>query len=268
MVVYIKIVTIYQGRICSSHVIHRPRTNVQFPNLKVAAIFLSAFVAAALGVPADHIVHEKRDGAAFVKRRTVDSDNIVPVRIALKQTNLHKGMDLLMDVSDPNSVNYGNHYTQDQVQAMFVRPSKSLLTRSKADFKTTVAQLKTVLHTKYNVFQTRSGDEHFGTNKYHLPADISDHVDFIYPGVASVPMARREERPSTKNPSMVAASRPIPEYVNNTGAEDCGSLITPKCIKEMYGIPDGTSKREGNELGIFELDQEMHKQSDLNPKQS
>lgn len=66
--------------------------------MKVAAIFLSAFVAAALGVPMDSVLHEKRAADGMVKRGTLSAEETVPVRIALKQPNLEKGMDLLMDV--------------------------------------------------------------------------------------------------------------------------------------------------------------------------
>lgn len=70
--------------------------------MKVAAVFLSAFVAAALGMPlVQDVVHEKRDvitSAKLVKLAPADGDKIVPVRIALKQRNLERGMELLMDV--------------------------------------------------------------------------------------------------------------------------------------------------------------------------
>lgn len=66
--------------------------------MKVAAVFLSAFVAAALGIPMTDVVHDKRDVSGFVKREPMASETLVPVRIALKQRNLDKGMDYLMAV--------------------------------------------------------------------------------------------------------------------------------------------------------------------------
>lgn len=66
--------------------------------MKVAAIFLSAFVAAALGIPITDVVHDKRDVSGFVKREALASSTLIPVRIALKQRNLDQGMDHLMAV--------------------------------------------------------------------------------------------------------------------------------------------------------------------------
>lgn len=66
--------------------------------MKVATVFLNAFVAAALGVPMEHVLHEKRGVSSITKREALPAEQTVPVRIALKQTNLEKGMDLLIDV--------------------------------------------------------------------------------------------------------------------------------------------------------------------------
>lgn len=68
--------------------------------MKVAAIFLSAFVAATLGVPLDHVIHEARDATSTVLKRLAApaADTVVPVRIALKQRNLENGMQYLLDV--------------------------------------------------------------------------------------------------------------------------------------------------------------------------
>lgn len=68
--------------------------------MKLVSIFLGAFVAAALGIPMGDVIHEKRDHlpSHIAKRSAVAADTLVPIRIALKQRNLDKGMDYLMDV--------------------------------------------------------------------------------------------------------------------------------------------------------------------------
>jgi tripeptidyl-peptidase-1 len=49
-----------------------------------------------------HVVHEKRDApehqARWQKLGTLPPDTIVPVRLAMKQPNSYKGMNLLMEV--------------------------------------------------------------------------------------------------------------------------------------------------------------------------
>lgn len=69
--------------------------------MRAAAIFISCFVAASLGIPTGQdVIHEKRDFEAVTSRVTkrAAADTLVPVRIALKQRNLDKGMEYLMDV--------------------------------------------------------------------------------------------------------------------------------------------------------------------------
>lgn len=52
-------------------------------------------------------------------------------------------------------------------------------------FNATVSELETVLETEYNLYQhVQSGAKYFGTHKYHLPSEVSKHVDFIIPAVA------------------------------------------------------------------------------------
>ncbi len=72
---------------------------------------LSGLVASALGAPATsysgggggaHVLHQKRSDEvhydAWVKREPADPASKVPVRIALKQRNLERAMDLVLEV--------------------------------------------------------------------------------------------------------------------------------------------------------------------------
>lgn len=72
-------------------------------SLAFAVTTLIAF-ASAKPVPETHVVHEKRglphhvSASQWVKRDRVDKRAILPMRIGLVQSNLHKGHDWLMDV--------------------------------------------------------------------------------------------------------------------------------------------------------------------------
>ena len=60
-------------------------------------------LAAASPVPDSHVLHEKRDtsfrsASRWVKRDRLSGNTVLPVRIGLKQQNLHKGAEWLMDV--------------------------------------------------------------------------------------------------------------------------------------------------------------------------
>lgn len=255
--------------------------------MKVAAVFLSAFVAAALGMPADYIKHEDIGNAPhLIKRAGAALDQTVPVRIALKQNNLDNGMDLLMDVSDPDSPNYGKHWTPEQVAEKFAPtqdsvdavtqwlveagvPADSIKTpKSKGwvEFQSTVGKLENLLHTKYNVFESRDTAKQFlGTDAYNLPAAVANHVDFVSPGVAMYKMTKVAGNPIRKNRPVQPVSHELISKLQSQGmASDCGSLITPQCIKDMYKIADApTTANANNKLGMFEEGNEMYRQTDL-----
>lgn len=87
---------------------------------------LSSLLAFASAAPASHAVHEKRD-RQFQQwnRRDVklNKDAIIPMSFGLTQRNLDKGYEYLMDVSHPESSNYGKHWSMEKV--CFLRSSFS-----------------------------------------------------------------------------------------------------------------------------------------------
>lgn len=87
---------------------------------------LTAAAVAAVSPIGSHVTHEKRDigsQSRWVKRDRISARDVLPMRIGLTQRNLDRGAELLRDVSDPDSQNYGKHWTKQQVAEMFA-PSK------------------------------------------------------------------------------------------------------------------------------------------------
>lgn len=76
------------------------------------------------------MVHEKRNGLPhwnYQKLKTRShEETTIPIRIALAQRNLHRGYELLMDVSDPTSKNFGKHWTAQEVHDMFSPSQESV----------------------------------------------------------------------------------------------------------------------------------------------
>lgn len=69
--------------------------------MKISLVVLNSLLAGALAAPTgSQVIHEKRDtnSPRWIKREAVNPSTKVPVRIALKQSNLDKGMDYLLDV--------------------------------------------------------------------------------------------------------------------------------------------------------------------------
>ena len=163
--------------------------------------------AAARGIPAGHILHERRglDGArGWVKRDRVAGHIQLPVRIGLQQNHdaLEKAHDWLMDVSHPASKNYGQHWTQDEVNEAF-SPTDDTVAAVKQWLKTAGAisgdrithtdnkawlafdasteDMEKLLHAEFHEHQhTVSGESIISCNEYHIPAHLRDHIDCMY----------------------------------------------------------------------------------------
>ncbi len=53
------------------------------------------------------------------ERQRVNGDAIIPIRIGLRQSNLHMGYEKLMEVSHPASEKYGQHLSKEEVHSLF-----------------------------------------------------------------------------------------------------------------------------------------------------
>lgn len=65
-----------------------------------AAFAILSTTALCGAIPTSHVVHEKRDGSSrsLRKRDRLNPDAVLPMRIGLKQRNLDRGQEFLMDV--------------------------------------------------------------------------------------------------------------------------------------------------------------------------
>lgn len=82
--------------------------------------FITALIVSASAAPTavPYVLHEKRQSDDLKWAPSdikIDSRTVFPLSIGLTQRNLDKGHDYLMDVSDPNSPNYGKHWTPKEV---------------------------------------------------------------------------------------------------------------------------------------------------------
>ncbi len=133
-------------------------------------------------------MHEKRDiiPAAWTRSRRLESDAVLPMRFGLQQQNVHRLEEMLMDVSHPESVNYGKHWTPAQLAESFAPKRESIETvktwleasgidasrmrlspsRGWIDLNATVDEIEALLDAEYHVFKHDTGKEHVCT--YHL----------------------------------------------------------------------------------------------------
>jgi tripeptidyl-peptidase-1 len=153
-----------------------------------------------------HVLHESRGRLPINWRRSAElhRSTLLPLRIALTQTNLDQADEFLMDVSHPESPNFGNHWTAKQVAEAFaptdetvtsvlnwlaetgispdrVRQSQGL---NWLHAEVTVEEAEHLLKTKYHTYiHTKTGQAHVACAEYSIPEEIRQHVDFITPTV-------------------------------------------------------------------------------------
>ncbi|KAI1207478.1 subtilisin-like protein [Annulohypoxylon truncatum] len=221
------------------------------------------------------IAHERRDTLAepvWNKLDRAPSDDVFEMRIGLKQQNLDRGYSLLMDVSDPRSSNYGKYWQPDEIIKMFapagetVQETKNWLNSSGIGnervalaaskgwlvFNATISEAEKLLDTEYWLYEGDEGQISVGCDEYHVPAQLSEHIDFVYPGVAMAEsrkpsnLARRSERPKRQRKTT------RPGRVVGRQTSNCSALATPDCIAKMYNLPPADKAHPNNSMGIFQ----------------
>ena len=252
----------------------------------LASTFLFA---GAFSVSISHVLHEKRSVSLPYNRQRVDGDAIVPVRIGLRQSNLHTGYERLMDVSHPSSKNYGKHLSKAEVHSIFapadetVEIVKNWLLGSGLFDESDIIQYEnkgwlavdmpakhaeSLFGTEYYEHETDTGDIRIGCDEYYLPIHVSSHVDFVKPGVKlSAPLKKRqiEKRsgiwgsqsggrhpPHVQPPHYPGWNIPPPASSLPSELRSCGVNITPTCIKALYDIPPAYLAQPENAMGLFE----------------
>ena len=149
--------------------------------------------------------------------RRADPDTVVPLKFTLTQSNLDKLDAYLIDIADPHSPNYGNHWSPAKVAETF-RPSKESVDTvhswlvndlgidshkvqvnrngDAVQLDITVAEAEDILGAEYYVYRAgEGGDERIGCHEgYSLPKHVSKHVDFVWPTMhlGRPPLTRRD----------------------------------------------------------------------------
>lgn len=242
----------------------------------------------ALAASLSHVLHEKRDIPLPDIKQRIDGDSIIPVRIGLRQSNLHTGYERLMEVSHPSSENYGKHLTKEEVHSIFapadetVDAVKNWLLGSglfdddeimhyenkgwlAIDMPAKHAEI--LLGTHFYELESPNGDVRIGCEEYYLPAHVSGHVDYIKPGVKlSAPMKKRQMNQKRSVSAASHSSKPIhikpPHYPGwalppaakglPPALQNCGVNITPTCIKALYDLPTAKYSQPENAMGLYE----------------
>lgn len=95
------------------------------------------------------------------------------------------------------------------------------------------------------------GPTNISRSRYHVPAHLSQHIDFVYPGVVLA-----ESKRSISNERLARRERPghQPGFrrVAKRQDADCSEVATPECIAALYNIPAADKAHPNNSMGFFQ----------------
>ncbi|KAI0675267.1 subtilisin-like protein [Trametes maxima] len=240
------------------------------------------------------ILHEHRRSAptGWSLYRRADPDSILPLSIALVQSNIENLEGYLLDVSDPDSPNYGKHWTPAHVKETFrpseesvdtvhswlaadgVHPERIQLSPDGAYIRVnvSVAEAERLLATEYYVYQHgETGAEHVSCQHgYHLPEHVSQHVDLVTPTVhfgaitASTTASRglHAKRSLTRRAGLRRPSGALKTAVKET-SDKCDEQITLSCIRELYDFNYDLVAADRNTIGVVEVGTQNYNEDDL-----
>lgn len=142
-------------------------------------------------------------------------------------------------------------------------------------FDTTADEAESLLHTEFHEHEHLHSDKvRVGCDSYHVPKHVSDHIDYITPGVKLTQVVKRSVKTKRNTPWFPKPSNRLshPWTGNNwhwmppaaanlpVDLQGCGLNITPPCIKALYQIPNATLASPGNSLGLYEQGDYFSKQ--------
>jgi len=246
------------------------------------------------------IVHESRRSTppGWSPVRRADAQTIISLRVGLVQPNLESLHTYLMDVSHPESLNYGKHWDPVKVAQTF-RPSFETIETVRAwlieegveadrvrlsksggwvHVDVTVEEAERLLGTEYHVYQYggEGGREHIACKeKYHLPEHVSKHVELVMPTlhfdvkvIRDGSAAKRDSPPGYKNMGRPGSGIVNPKFTGAietvlTELANCDQQITPDCIRALYNFVYEPQATDKNTIGIVEYSPEAYLDADM-----
>lgn len=211
--------------------------------------------------------------------------HMIKLQIALKQGKWDELEKTLFEVSDPLHPSYGQHLSQEQVEAL-VAPSDETLNEVEAWLKShgidssalsfnsakdsiqvmlPVSKVESLLDTKYSIYENRAdGAKLVRASQWSLPKKLHQYIDTIQPTSSFF-------RPQGKTSDLKVGTA-VEAYTPNTAASKPGKtvadvcdtkLVTPECLRTLYGtINYKVAAADKNHMALNDFLGELNNRSD------
>jgi len=195
------------------------------------------------------------------------STDLIELTIAVKQQRLSTLIEVLLDVSDPDSPRYGSYLTKSEVDAL-IAPRKddheevmqwlhgagveksAIRSTANGDFVVmtgTVAQVSDLLQGQYYEYRHLSGTSALRMHKKPvLPARVHDAVDFISPTTQVLPV-----------------NMPLRAGKQNQYQQPLGLTTTPTSLRKLYSVGDVEASSEHGKQAVTGFLEQHRTNSDL-----
>ncbi|EGG11812.1 putative aorsin endoprotease precursor [Melampsora larici-populina 98AG31] len=153
-----------------------------------------------------YVTHERRsENPLWIRsnQKFLRPDSHFKIRFGLKQRNLEKLSSELHRVASPDSTEYAEHWTNEQIMTFFQPAPESQIKVQEwlkdvleegadiqlsaggawIDVDLTVSQANQLLKTEYGIYDHPDGNVHIACEEYSVPEYISDHLDLVIPSV-------------------------------------------------------------------------------------
>lgn len=190
------------------------------------------------------------------------SDDSHEVIFSIKQKNVDRLEDILYDVSDPSSENYGNHWTREEVWEFTANPAGvNHVKRYLAKHNIAIAQesvngeyliasapinqWENMFATTFHVFEHKQntetsiarGPRHFLRAKHFtLPMDLVEHVDHVFNVIEFPPAVISGPKPHPNQPQPDSNTN---EHIRSMGSTT-SAQVTVSLLNSFYKIPSNT----------------------------
>ncbi|KAG8530702.1 uncharacterized protein KY384_004058 [Bacidia gigantensis] len=232
----------------------------------VSLLLWIGVIASATAAPSPiYVQHEKRYlvPQGWQKAERLNAADKLPMRIALTQPNLKDGYQHIMDVSHPDSPNFGKHWSAKKVAETFAPKQESVdavlewlqgagispdrVSRSQSlgwlQFDASALEAESLLRTKYHMHRHETGKPHIACDSYHIPQHLQPHIDFITPTIhfdTKIPQANIKRQETTS--STAAAGVPV---------------RTKAALQVGKPYQDGSLPKKGADINIGEILDEL-----------
>ena len=242
--------------------------------MRSSFLALGALIVCTSALPStSHVQHERRSflPPGWKKHERIPSHEVIPIRFALAQKNLHKADEYLMDVANPESPNYGKHWTAKQVAETFAPDEESVdtvttwLKTSGVDperiqksqslgwlaLNATVLEAESLLKTKYYIHKHTTGKPQVGCSEYSVPAHVQPHIDFITPTVhfdSKIPQAKPLQRRDVEE--IQVGKRAAPAGAASSTAAVGRPVQTKAAVNVIKNPTNGFQPKKGQDVNV------------------